>query len=185
MNSQCCVMIGNGTSMLDTDRGTVIDQFPTVVRFNQFEIDGYQKQVGTKTDIWFCGLGIKPDNWRSQKEYRQIILHSWHKDPYKCPVIASFQQVMPDAAMEKVDHKELDAMRDYCGTEYWHWSTGAIGIWLMIRRHPVVYLAGFDWWERPQQHYFRPDANRGTLHQPQEEKRLIDRLREAGKVEFL
>jgi hypothetical protein len=46
------VIVGNGRSVLNLGAGSVIDQFATVVRFNDFQIDGFDKDVGRKVDIW-------------------------------------------------------------------------------------------------------------------------------------
>jgi hypothetical protein len=45
------VLVGNSKSVLEQPMGSQIDQFDIVVRFNNFEINGYQEYVGRKTDI--------------------------------------------------------------------------------------------------------------------------------------
>jgi|GEM_PF-2546545 len=59
-----------------------------------------------------------------------------------------------------------------------------IAIWLMLKTQPQVTLTGFDWWERDKHHY-SDNAARGNLHQPQKEFRVIQRLRDEGRLEFL
>ena len=51
-NSENCIIVGNGTSVLDAELGDKIDSFDNVVRFNTYRIAEYEKNVGTKTDIW-------------------------------------------------------------------------------------------------------------------------------------
>lgn len=46
------ILVGNGTRILDYSLGEEIDQFDTIVRFNMFQIYGYEKHVGTKVNIW-------------------------------------------------------------------------------------------------------------------------------------
>lgn len=50
------VVIGNGPSAGEGGLGEEIDKFRTVIRLNCFEIDGYEKHVGTRTDIWAVNL---------------------------------------------------------------------------------------------------------------------------------
>lgn len=180
-----CVIIGNGTSVLDAEAGDLIDQFGTVVRFNLWETKGYEKHVGTKTNIWFSGLGMRKGDWRLEREYRRIVLHSWVRDAGKCPTVRSFSEVMPDGPFMKLDHALLDEMAQFAETDYRYWSTGAIAAWMMARQFPIVHLHGFDWWDRPEQHYFNPKANRGTLHKPEIEREFIKHMVIDGKAVFL
>ena len=45
-------IIGNSKSILKQKNGSKIDSFDTVVRINTFKIEGFEKHVGTKTDIF-------------------------------------------------------------------------------------------------------------------------------------
>ena len=45
------ILVGNGPSILENELGSEIDSFDKVVRFNNFEIEGYEKHVGSKCDI--------------------------------------------------------------------------------------------------------------------------------------
>jgi hypothetical protein len=179
------ILIGNGTSVLDSSNGPKVDLFQTIGRFNRYEIKGYEKHVGTKTSIWFCGMPMKAQDWRMQRKYDQIILHSWQSNEGKCDITRGFREALPTATMEKVDHAVLSEMSEYIHTNYRYWSTGAIAIWIMTRKFPLVHLTGFDWWERKDQHYFLPSAFRGSLHKPEEEKLFIEKLQSEGKVQFL
>jgi len=46
------IFVSNSPVVLDKELGKKIDSFDIVIRCNDFEIDGYEKYVGTKTDIW-------------------------------------------------------------------------------------------------------------------------------------
>jgi hypothetical protein len=46
------IVVGNGVSVLEKENGATIDSFENVIRFNYFQIDGFEKNVGTKTDVW-------------------------------------------------------------------------------------------------------------------------------------
>lgn len=45
------VIVGNGECALAKKNGTLIDSFNTVVRLGQYETEGYEDYVGSKTDI--------------------------------------------------------------------------------------------------------------------------------------
>ncbi len=60
------IVVGNGP--VEFDAGEKIDSFDVVIRINDFKIKGFEKLVGTKTDIWVPGglpypkgFGGKPD----------------------------------------------------------------------------------------------------------------------------
>ena len=46
------LVVGNGRSVLGCRAGPAVDRFSTVVRFNDFQIEGFESDVGRKTDIW-------------------------------------------------------------------------------------------------------------------------------------
>ena len=46
------IVIGNGPSALLYEAGAEIDKFDVVIRINRFHIKGFEKFVGSKTDIW-------------------------------------------------------------------------------------------------------------------------------------
>jgi len=52
IDTRGAIVIGNAPSVLFNEYGHIIDQFDVVIRMNSFEIDGYEKYVGTKTNIW-------------------------------------------------------------------------------------------------------------------------------------
>ena len=45
------ILVGNGPSLLKNEFGSKIDGFDKVVRFNNFEVEGYEKHVGSKCSI--------------------------------------------------------------------------------------------------------------------------------------
>lgn len=56
-------IVGNGTSALKSENGKFIDSCDQVVRIKNFEIKGFEKYIGTKTDIfaskWFAWFDRK------------------------------------------------------------------------------------------------------------------------------
>lgn len=52
MKETNCIIIGNGVSLLNYEAGKIIDSYEKVIRLNNFVINGYEKNVGTKTNVW-------------------------------------------------------------------------------------------------------------------------------------
>jgi len=53
MHENDLIIVGNGPSVLRHEYGRTINTFGTVVRFNHYEVNGLEKHVGNKTDVWF------------------------------------------------------------------------------------------------------------------------------------
>lgn len=45
------ILVGNGCEVLNSELGSEIDKFDIVVRLGTFELMGFEKNVGTKTDL--------------------------------------------------------------------------------------------------------------------------------------
>ena len=176
-----CILIGNGTSVLDGCAVRKIDSFDFVVRFNNCQIKGYENHVGSRTTDWWTVLKFQRSIFDQLSPLTSIWFHSWVKDESQCEAFKTYL----NTPARKVDLAMTEEMCAYSGqTQYSSWSTGAIAIWFSLKTFPFVSLCGFDWWMRRDHHYC-DNANRGTLHKPEIEKIFIDRMREEGKVEFL
>jgi len=64
------IIVGNSKELLNRPLGEEIDKFDVVVRINNFEIDGYEKYAGTKTDAFHMNYISIP------KEHIQNVLSS-------------------------------------------------------------------------------------------------------------
>jgi hypothetical protein len=89
-----CV-VGNGPSTLKKSLGKTIDACDVVIRLNDFETAAYAEQIGTKTDLWFCGMGV-------QQKPR-------HKSPTQKVVVWSHVKETPLKTLVK---KKIDDVRD-------------------------------------------------------------------------
>ena len=52
------ILVGSSSKILDSKHGAAIDKFAHVVRFNTYEIEGYEEYVGSKEKIWASNLGL-------------------------------------------------------------------------------------------------------------------------------
>lgn len=162
------LLVGNGTSILDKELGEEIDSFGNVVRFNSFVTKGYEKFTGSKTDTWFTCMGKHKEN---MDDFRHVISHSWEPKE-KCRLYNELHSRRDDVT--KVDNDFID----YYGLVAP--STGLIAIMHYLKTNEVIWIHGFDWWERDKHHY-ADNEPRGELHQPEKEYEIIksfgDRIR--------
>lgn len=52
MDKKSVLVVGNGHSLLGSELGQKIDEFDEVIRINDWKTKGFEKDVGTKADIW-------------------------------------------------------------------------------------------------------------------------------------
>lgn len=183
------VIVGNGPTLLEKELGSKIDSFSTVVRFNGYTIENYEKHVGTKTDIWFNVINFtkKDTEWRMKQAYKKIVLHSWQWSPEKDLLYKSFIEFYKDkdVLIEKTKRDTCVELSKLVPEEkYFCFSTGLIGIWMLLKDYKKLSITGFDWWQS-EKHHYNDRATRGTLHKPHIEKKVIDMFVEQGKIEFL
>lgn len=179
------ILVGNGTSLIEKQHGALIDSFEDVVRFNSYKTQGYETSTGTKTTVWFNVVPF--ENTRHPlilKPYREVYIHSWEWSKEKCKLWKSLEPLF-ECPVYKVENQIILELQEYASDKvYYGYSTGLIAIWMMLKRHPHVTITGFDWWER-EKHHYSDNAPRGTLHQPQKEFIVINKLIGEGRLSFL
>lgn len=79
------IVIANGPNALKYDAGDVIDSFDIVIRMNCYQIEGYEKQLGTKTDIWVTTNDfdrfIADYEGLLEKRKKESFKENWTTDP--------------------------------------------------------------------------------------------------------
>lgn len=166
------IIVGNGYSLLDNKNGSLIDSYDTVVRFNSFEILGYEPYVGKKTDIWMTC--VKSKKKHIEECCKKILIHpSEHEN-----------------MLNYIEYKNKCKIIDWSIVRSipvgWP-SSGIIAIYYFLfeEKHPNLTITGFDWWKNKKHHYFGDREIRGSNHKPLEEYKIIKKFVEEGKVSFL
>jgi hypothetical protein len=176
------IIVGNARSLLSTKNGSLIDSFDIVIRCNSFKIKGYEKHVGTKTDI-ACfiptGSGAKHLIREQSRDRIKRASEIWFSRPRGCcggihrqiiKKLCSTQSVSypSDEEFEEMV-KTLDA---HGGNRAWP-STGFVAIEMAIKRleRHEIYLTGFDFFKTG--HYFT-DKKVPCCHPVQAERKIID-----------
>jgi len=182
-NRSKILLVGNGPSVTEYEYGTSIDSYDIVVRFNWFHIDGFEKYVGTKTDIWATTV---MDKQRSLKKYNKVIYHSWDKNVDKNEKYLKFKSQF--SFFDKLEYPSLvDEIQNYTNFEnkkYRAYSTGALVIWYFLKEYKTVDIVGFDWWDKSEddQHHYGDAQRVGKIHKPAIEYFFIKKLIADGFV---
>lgn len=165
------ILIGNGTSILDTQNGKIIDQYNNIVRFNSFKIKGFENYTGNNTNTW---ITVNRTHIQSINEFDNIIVHSWANEA-NCKLLKEFSKIRPVAKFKKDLISSIPIKTP---------STGLIAIYYFLKQYDVVTITGFDWWDR-EVHHYGDKEQRGTLHKPDEEYKIIKEFIDNKKVKFL
>ena len=173
------ILIGNGSKLLDFNYGEVIDNFDEIVRFNGYQINTFEKHLGSKTHTYFC-----TDEW--QHEINNNITKK----------IYLFNPVKPVNIIKKENMKFLIDNKLHISfkklTKYpikQHLSTGffAILYYLYHLKHPFITIANFDFnldKSRPIE-YFNKNTKRSPWHAFELEKQFVIHLIKEGRVKLL
>lgn len=197
---QGMIIMGNGRSVLGHEAGGAVDNFSTVVRFNDYQIEGFEKHVGRRTDMWVMSdytcvkLLQKYEKTRSL-DTRVLIAIPWRfmgKDYYearRAEVEAELKQVLPEVA-KRVEFISGDVGKDLIGRydfgDRWP-SSGLLTIWNFLNAEAPseVYLHGFDFFKQidGKIHYME-DTHKANHDAKQEERVCLDLCKEK-RVHFI
>jgi len=183
------IIVGNSPQLLGGQLGAEIDRFGTVLRLNDFTIDGFEAQVGQRTDLWYSSgnrharkhdmrhfdlavIGTSPAHQMPDLEEFGRLRLGLQLDPARCCLL-------PPA------YAALSA-----GAAYPKPTSGLRMILLANYLCPAeIHIAGFDFFVRHKEHYF--DAGTGA-HKPGEthvgwyERDLVEHVLEPfGRIRSL
>lgn len=175
------VVVGNGGSLLNSNKGVAINSFKDVVRFNDYRIFGYEADVGTKTTIWFT---VNCELRKLKNKYKRVYFHSWNWDRTKVDCYYRLRGAFPELLnTQRTDCIEIKAnVPKYPNMAF---STGLIAIHILLREYDHLHLVGFDWGIDKYRHHYGDEEARGDLHKPKLEWEYIQRLHKQGKITFL
>ena len=75
------IVVGNGPSLLTRNDGPHIDSFDEIIRFNRYQLDGYEPHTGTRTTLWSTfGHGYLPGD-AAQRPTRMIFVYGERGEP--------------------------------------------------------------------------------------------------------
>lgn len=177
------LLVANGPGALDQEGGEKIDAFEGwVCRFNWYETEGWEKYVGTRTDVW-----VTIDSYAAliRRSYKKVYHHAWREDETPTPALGLIQEFNPSA--DFIPLKAVEEAKEAMGGTP---STGAIAAWFFLRQGYEVWIYGFDFLDPSRKHHYMHDEERGaylkgTLHKHEFEKPFFEKLIRAGKVKVL
>uniref|UniRef100_A0A7S4F6E2 Uncharacterized protein n=1 Tax=Chrysotila carterae TaxID=13221 RepID=A0A7S4F6E2_CHRCT len=186
------VIVGNGRSVLASTAGPTIDRFATVIRFNEYQLRGYERHVGTKTTLWVLSdytcvqlINKYPD--RKMPILVAIPFRMMGK-PYYADRVQALRSQLSHLQLKRITFIPAETSREiiqaYEFGQRWP-SSGMIAIWHFLQDHPEVVLHGFDFFkEIDGKIHYMEDSHKANHDSKQEENICHDLVRDK-RVRFV
>lgn len=179
------IVIGNSPIEIGKNKGKLIDQFDIVIRFNNFVIDGYENDYGSKTNIWAISPSLS-----------SIISREFHQFDYIVSCDASaYCSVLVRGVINQMKLLNIPFFRipTFEFMKKYQLRTFSLGITVLLylvkyKNHiSSLYCAGFSLKEQEDRvsHYFKGDPSLGKklpFHRWSEEAEILNELIKNGDV---
>jgi len=199
------IVIGNGRSVLGHEAGGAVDMFHTVVRFNDFQIEGYEKFVGVRTDLWVMSDYTAMKLLKKYETTRSLTLPvliaiPWRfmgKDYYgnrRAELEEELKQALPEV-YKRVTFVAGEVGKDLIGQyefgDRWP-SSGLLTIWSLLQSEAEreggpadVFLHGFDFFKQIDGKIHYMEDTHKANHDAKQEERVCQELCKEKRVHFI
>lgn len=196
MNKQDSILIiANGESILNNDYGEFIDKHPLVARINNYQTKGFEKQIGSKTDIWFNGANSKL-KLQSAKYSDIIVLMPSQvilKKEADLNGHVSKRLKLDKEQYTTVSLSNIQTFENQVG--YNRLTTGLYSILWALKNYNEVIIHGFDFFQESKAHYYDNSLSKlliknniikkGQKHNNILEKQFVNNLISENKIKTL
>lgn len=195
MNQNTIVIVGNGPSVLNREMGRQIDNFDTVVRINNFVTEGYEKYVGSRTDIW-TRSGSDMIKERDTSSFDSVLwlvaLPAWERrrdkiDEIRRKIKRSVRNSGEEILVNKTEIKRITEKYFREGKEV-RPTTGLYTVFYFLERFPKLAIYGFDFFNNHKiKMWYFDNATKSKMngHDIVLEKRIMEEFVSCGKVVVL
>lgn len=185
------LIIGASPNLLDTKNGAEIDKYEYVCRFNDFQTEGFEDYVGTKTTHWVTGVshhamvkGRDIEGLIVLCAYNLGVFRGRKSIERRKAVIKDRLDINPDETRE-ISEPIIKSIMNKTGINYL--STGLIGTgyFLFTKKYKVT-ITGFDHFQSEKQHYYTDKTLESiSAHSWEKEKILFDKWIEDEIIEVI
>jgi hypothetical protein len=165
------VIIGNGTNCLSNQFGELIDSYDIIVRFNDYNIDGYESYIGTKTTYFVTHNNFLPVDPLLPKKFEHSIIWKMPNEEIKFAIESS----------EYINYSNYEFFNDYpMSSKIFCPSTAMWTVSLFIIRYKHVVLYNCDGLKSG--HYWNPSHTHWHQHNGDVELEYYSYLQENGQL---
>ena len=194
MKNNSIIILGNGPSVLNCNFGELIDNQPLVARINNYQINGYEKKIGTKTDIWFNGANSKLKIPKKIPERIIVLIPSEIISRKKNNLNNHVQKRLKRNNLNPtvINLNDINKFEKIIGSD--RLTTGLYSILWAIENYDEVIIHGFDFFQDSKGHYYNSKIiqlintyilNKGFKHNNELEQKYVKKLIKNNTVKRL
>ena len=190
--NQSIAVVGNSGKLLSEEQGEFIDSHDIVIRCNLAKTDGYEKNVGNKTDFRFiAGKSFWRDLTGQFSSYEDNFLTNLKDQCFVIkaePLYATIQGIIKNyntkCRIVYLRQDFIDESESTIGID--DITLGLTAILMAIQWSKNVSIFGFTFFQEgwEEQHYFESITPYSRGHNPLKEKLYVDKLVEQNLVKM-
>tara|TARA_B100000700_G_C14990786_1_gene831208 strand:+ start:931 stop:1527 length:597 start_codon:yes stop_codon:yes gene_type:complete len=193
MNNKILI-IGNGSSVLSQKLGDKINEFPIIARINNYQINGYEDYIGSKTDIWINGANSKLTLPISIPNEVFVFLPSeiYFKKESNIDQYVSSRLKLDRNKFNIIPKNDILDYEDELNSN--RLTTGLYAIMWALSKYENIYIHGFDFFINSKSHYYDSKLihfinekilNKGYKHDNEKEYTFVNELIKKNKIKRL
>jgi len=148
------VIVGNSGEAINSKKGSLVDSCDIVIRLNNFETEGYEEDIGSKTDIIVCAFSslVKICNPQKYPEYchhdltEKVIF--WSARKLVGDKLARCKSLLGNVTVNQPSNNQWKRALNGAYKNFWRQqpSTGLITIEMALDLFPndKIFIHGFD-----------------------------------------
>jgi len=192
MKNEKILIVANGHSVLKTELGDVIDDFPVVGRINNYALKGFEKYSGSKTDIWFNGANSKLKKRTSLPKRIIVLIPSKILKKKGKKIFTRVDKLLGvnHDRYELVEITKIQEFEELSGCN--RLTTGLNSIFWALDNFKKVYIHGFDFFIDSKTHYYdsflikflieKNIIKKAGKHDILKEKAIVEEMLSLGKL---
>ncbi len=189
-----CVIVGNSPLITEYKKGKKIDSFDYIVRLNDAPTGGFEKQVGSRTDLRVLNRTLQKEKGVGNLDSdRSGILKKFESNVLLYPTPPGIEK---DAKEKLINTNNIysvcgffrtykEAVEKELGIK--RLSTGLFSTILLVHIFESVALINFDFYNSSSSFHYWEDFNGGDTspHSFKKEKEFIFYLNERDKIDYV
>ena len=195
MNKEKTILIiGNGSSVLNHDFGNIIDEHPNVARINNYKINNYKHNIGSKTNIWFNGANSKLKMPEKKPKKTIVLIPSSILKKKEANLNSYVKKRLSNTNFNQqiVELEKIKKFESNIGAD--RLTTGLYSILWSLEYYNEVIIHGFDFFINSKSHYYNSKIaelintyilNKGSKHKNNLEKEYVDKLVKNNTIKSL
>ena len=178
-----CAVVGNSSNLLEYELGEEIDSHDFIIRFNHARVKGFEKYVGSKTNLRLINAHMVAaingydigENMKTFSKFSPDIFKELDDINYLAQPDANLSKVRmmyPEITFNHISNETKKFLDDNIKL---HPTSGFIGIALALAHFDEVSCFGFDFYGGDNDHYFEDviKYDRSIVHSLDKEKEFV------------